>query len=198
MKHLGRYLKKYPKEVWHFDYQEQPEEAVVLTDSDWGACKRTRKSMCSYAARFGKHLIGASCTKQSVIALSSGEAEFYALVRGSAAGLLTIQIWDRVGFQGMKLTMKTDSSVAKGIATRKGSGKVKHLSMKELWIQDCVQRNQLRVQKESTKTTWADLGTKAPSGDRASQGHAAYEGLGHGVPVRLLWLGYGAAEGGQE
>ena len=53
----------------------------MLTDSDWGACKRTRKSMCSYAERFGKHLIGASCTKQSVIALSSGEAEFYALVR---------------------------------------------------------------------------------------------------------------------
>ena len=23
--------------VWHFDYQEQPDEAVVLTDSDWGS-----------------------------------------------------------------------------------------------------------------------------------------------------------------
>ena len=37
LKHLGRYLKKYPKEVWHLDYQEQPDEAVALTDSDWGA-----------------------------------------------------------------------------------------------------------------------------------------------------------------
>ena len=30
---------KYPKEVWHFEYQEQPGEVVVLTDSDWSACK---------------------------------------------------------------------------------------------------------------------------------------------------------------
>ncbi|CAE7276044.1 true, partial [Symbiodinium sp. CCMP2592] len=97
LKHLGRYLLKYPKEVWHYEYQEQPEEAVVLADSDWGACKRTRKSMSSYAERFGKHLIDASCAKQSVIALSSGEAEFYALVRGAAAGLLTAQIWERIG-----------------------------------------------------------------------------------------------------
>ncbi|OLP88907.1 hypothetical protein AK812_SmicGene29700 [Symbiodinium microadriaticum] len=35
----GRYLVKYPKEVWHFEYQEQPGEVVVLTDSDWSACK---------------------------------------------------------------------------------------------------------------------------------------------------------------
>ena len=135
----------------------------MLTDSDWGARKRARKSMSSYVERSGKHLIDASCAKQSAIALSSREAEFYALVRGSAAGLLMIQIWGRTGFKGMKLTMKTDPSAAKGIATRKGSGKVKHLSTKKLWIQDCVQRNQLKVQKGSTRTNWADLGTKALS-----------------------------------
>ena len=194
MKHLGRYLKKYPKEVWHFDYQEQPDEAVVLTDSDWGACKRTRKSMSSYAERFGKHLIDSSCAKQSVIALSSGEAEFYALVRGAAAGLLTVQIWERVGFKGTKLTMKTDSSAAKGIATRKGSGKVKHLSMKELWIQDCVQKNQLRVQKEPTKTNWADLGTKALSGSRVSELVKGMP-LTRGLVMACLFASFGVATG---
>ncbi|CAE7038143.1 unnamed protein product, partial [Symbiodinium sp. CCMP2592] len=194
LKHLGRYLLKYPKEVWHYEYQEQPEEAVVLTDSDWGACKRTRKSMSSYAERFGKHLIDASCAKQSVIALSSGEAEFYALVRGAAAGLLTAQIWERIGFKGLKLTLRTDSSAAKGIATRKGSGKVKHLSMKELWIQDCVQRKQLTVQKEPTKSNWADLGTKALSGSRVTELVKGMP-LTRGLVMACLFASFGVATG---
>ena len=194
LKHLARYLKKYLLEVWHVDYQEQPEEAVVLTDSDWGACKRTRKSMSSYVERFGKPLIDASCAKQSAIALSSGEAEFYALVRGSAAGLLTIQIWDRIGFKGMKLTMKTEPSAAKGIATRKGSGKVKHLSTKKLWIQDCVQRNQLKVQKGSTRTNWVDLGTKALSGSKVTELVTGMP-LTRGLVMACLFASFGVATG---
>ena len=150
--------------------------------------------MSSYAERFGKHLIDSSCAKQSVIALSSGEAEFYALVRGAAAGLLTVQIWERVGFKGTKLTMKTDSSAAKGIATRKGSGKVKHLSMKELWVQDCVQKNQLRVQKEPTKTNWADLGTKALSGSRVSELVKGMP-LTRGLVMACLFASFGVATG---
>ena len=41
--------------------------------------------MFNYAARFGKHLIDASCAKQSVLALGSGQTEFYALVIREAA-----------------------------------------------------------------------------------------------------------------
>ena len=187
-------LKEVSQGIWHFDYQEQPDEAVVLTDSDWGACKRTRKSMSSYAERFGKHLIDSSCAKQSVIALSSGEAELYALVRGAAAGLLTVQVWERVGFKGTKLTIKTDSFAAKGIAARKGSGKVKHLSMKELWIQDCVQKNRPRVQKEPTKTKWADLGTKALSGSRVSELVKGMP-LTRGLVMACLFASFGVATG---
>ena len=37
----------------------------------------------------------------------------------------------------------TDSSAAKGIASRKGVGKVKHLSLKELWVQDAIEYRRL-------------------------------------------------------
>ena len=46
LQRLGRYLVKYPKEAWHFECQEQPDEAVVLTDADWGACYSERASRC--------------------------------------------------------------------------------------------------------------------------------------------------------
>ena len=142
---------------------------TVLTDSDWASCKTTRKSVSSLSERFGSHLLDASCAKQSVVALSSGEAEFYAITRGAAAGRMTKQIWDKLGFPGLPLVIRTDSSAAKGIATRKGVGKVKHLSLKELWVQDHVQKGDIKVVKEPTASNWADLGTKSLSGKRIEE-----------------------------
>ena len=63
----------------------------------------------------------------------------------------------------------TDSSAAKGITNRQGVGKVKHLSLRELWLQDAVSKKLLKVQKEDTETNWADLGTKVLEGPRISQ-----------------------------
>ena len=169
LKRLARYLISYPRETWEFIYQECPSEVTVLTDSDWASCKTTRKSVSSLSERFGSHLLDASCAKQSVVALSSGEAEFYAIARGAAAGRMTKQIWDKLGFPGLPLVIRTDSSAAKGIATRKGVGKVKHLSLKELWVQDHVQKGNIKVVKEPTASNWADLGTKSLSGKRIEE-----------------------------
>ena len=84
-----------------------------MTNSDWAADKKTRKSMSSYTEKFGMHLIDSSCARQSVVALSSGEAEYYALTRGAAAGRMTVQIWEVIGFPGIPLVIRTDSTAAK-------------------------------------------------------------------------------------
>ena len=169
LKRLGRYLISYPREVWMFDIQDLPTEHVVYTDSDWASDKRTRKSMSSYTERFGQHLIDSSCARQSVIALSSGEAEFYALTRGAAAGIMSKRVWQIIGYANIGLKIKTDSTAAKGIASRKGVGKVKHLSLKELWVQDYLQRGEFTVEKEPTVSNWADLNTKSLSGPRIAE-----------------------------
>ena len=41
----------------------------------------------------------------------------------------------------------TDSSAAKGILTRRGCGKVKHLVAKQLWVQEYVIRGEIVVCK---------------------------------------------------
>ena len=73
-----------------------------------------------------------------------------------------------IGFK-LPITAKTDSTAGRGIAHRKGCGKVKHLSIRELWLQDLVQEDKVRVVKESTLTNLADVGTKALSGARVSE-----------------------------
>ena len=122
--------------------------------------------MSALAERFGCHLIDSSCARQSVVALSSGEAEFYSLTRGGAAGIMSQQIWDGLGYGRLNLVLETDSSAAKGIASRSGVGKVKHLDLKELWLQDHVRSGKIRIRKVSTDSNWADLGTKSLSGQR--------------------------------
>lgn len=42
---------------------------------------------------------------------------------------------------GVKIVrIKTDSSAAKGILQRSGSGKIQHLEVRQLWAQDLVQK----------------------------------------------------------
>ena len=168
LKRLARYLLKFPSEVWVYRYQESPRELVVYTDSDWAQDPKTRKSMSGYVEMFGSHMIETSCARQATVALSSGEAEYYALTRGVAAGRMSQQIWEIIGYK-LPLVAKTDSSAGKGIAQRKGVGKLKHLEIRELWLQDYVQQGKVQIRKEPTATNVADLGTKALNGPRISE-----------------------------
>ena len=43
--------------------------------------------------------IETSCARQATVALSSGEAEYYALTRGVAAGRMSQQIWEIIGYK---------------------------------------------------------------------------------------------------
>ena len=168
LKRLGRYLLKFPSEVWVYKYQEAPRELVLYTDSDWAQDPRTRKSMSGYVEMFGRHMIETSCARQATVALSSGEAEYYALTRGVAAGRMSQQIWQIVGYE-LPLIAKTDSTAGKGIAQRKDVGKLKHLELRELWLQSYVQDGKVQIRKEPTATNVADLGTKALNGPRIQE-----------------------------
>ncbi len=59
-----------------------------------------------------------------------------------------------------RLRVLTDSSAARGIVRRAGSGRVKHLETRYLWIQDRVRRKQLEIGAIDTSLNTSDLGTK--------------------------------------
>ena len=52
-------------------------------------------------------------------------------------------------------------SAARSIAQRVGCGKVKHLSLKQMWLQQAVREKELEIGKADTLLNLADLGTKA-------------------------------------
>ena len=66
----------------------------------------------------GSHTIKTWSRMQSVVALSSGEAEYYAIVKGSAEGLGIQAIAADMGLEWC-LHVSTDASAAIGIGSRR-------------------------------------------------------------------------------
>ena len=108
---------------------------------------------------FGNHALKSRSTTQQVIALSSGEAEYYSMVRGGSMGLGINAIASDLGMS-FKVIVKTDASAAKGIASRKGLGKVRHIDVSQLWLQDRVSKGDIAIEKVSTHINLADALTK--------------------------------------
>ena len=87
----------------------------------------------------GGHLIKSWCSTQSVVSLSSGEAEYYSIVKGASIGLGLRSMLGDFGVE-VAIRVNTDASAAKGMANRRGLGKVRHIAVNQLWIQDRVAR----------------------------------------------------------
>ena len=87
LKKLGRYLCRSPRLIIKYGYQDTQDHITVYSDSDYAGCRRTRKSTSGGCAMVGVHCVKTWSTTQSIVALSSGEAEYYALVRAACVGL---------------------------------------------------------------------------------------------------------------
>ena len=56
--------------------------------------------------------------------------------------------------------LKSDSSAGRAISLRKGTGKLRHLQVKYLWIQDALFEKRLVIEKVKGTENPADVGTK--------------------------------------
>ena len=68
------------------------------------------------------------------------------MVKGAGVALGTRAIMEDLGVK-RGIRSKTDASAAKGISTRKGLGKVRHLEVSQLWLQDKVAAGEVCIQK---------------------------------------------------
>ena len=161
LKRTCRYLLDSGRVVQRFVWQELPAEVTVYSDSDHAGCLRTRKSTSCTMAFFGKHLIRSTSTTQAVISLSSAESEFYAAVKSASIGLGTVSLLRDMGIQLQKpVHLHIDATAGLGIASRRGAGRIRHISTPTLWLQCAVQEGKVRLSKCPGKTNPADLGTK--------------------------------------
>ena len=134
----------------------------VYVDSDWAGCSKTRKSTSGSTVNIlGCNMISTART-QSTLALSSGEAELYAIGQGvSEALFLRSMLLEAKLAKKVNVIAHTDSTAGKSMATRFGTGKkTKRVELRFLYVQNLVQMGLLKMAKIDGARNPADLITK--------------------------------------
>ena len=109
--------------------------------------------------QIGNHTLTHWCRGQAVIALSSGEAEYYSLVTAISelSGVRSLALDWNLEY---KLQCNVDATAAIGMAGRRGLGKVKHINTVYMWIQERISLLNIKLNKVHTSEMLADMLTK--------------------------------------
>jgi hypothetical protein len=158
LRRMCRYLAGLPRLVYRFE--RQTVDAVdCYTDTDWAGCPKTRRSTSGGCILLGSHTIKHWSSTQTSISLSSGEAEFNGVVKGSGMALGYQSLLRDLGVD-LPVRVWTDSSAAIGICSRQGLGKLRHLDTHTLWVQQAVRQKRIDLRKIAGERNPADIFTK--------------------------------------
>jgi len=169
LKKVARYLKKHPRMVFMFKRAgaDSVRELVGFSDSDWAGCRATRRSMSGGLVTLAGSVLRSWSNRQATVALSVGEAELHSATK-AAAELIGIQsvMLDLGWAARLKLIrLNVDSSTAQSIVHRRGVGRIRHLEVRHLWLQDLVKAGAILVRKVPGAQNPADPMTKTMGWD---------------------------------
>ena len=159
LRRLARYLKAVPRVVWHFRFQGECEELSSYGDSDWAGCKRTARSTSGGAVLRGGHCLKTWSVTQKNVTLSSAEAELMAAVKLASESIGIAQLAESWGLK-LDCSLYLDSSAALAVVERKGNGKLRHVRVGHLWIQERAESEEISCHKVRGEANPADLMTK--------------------------------------
>ena len=162
LRRLARYLVEAPRLVSWFAAQSAGLPVRAFADTDFAGCPDTRRSTSGGCLLRGQHHLKHWSVTQKCITLSTGEAELSGCVKGAAEGLGLQALLADLG-EEVPLELWTDSSAAIGIAKRSGIGRIRHLAVALLWLQEKVKNGELDLYKVLGEDNPADLMTKSMS-----------------------------------
>ena len=114
----------------------------------------------------GIHTIKHWSTTQSTVALSSAEAELIALVKGGSEALGARSLL-RDFESDACINLGVDASATIGVVRRNRVGRVRHLDVRYLWLQEKIGTGEFHIRKVLGTENPADLMTKHLGSDAA-------------------------------
>jgi hypothetical protein len=161
LKRLGRYLKRVPRYVTMFRWQTKGTRVMKIgVDASHAGCQRTRKSTSGVLITNGHHMLCDQSATQGRVRLSSGEAEYAAMVKGVAEGLFVKNILKFLG-ENVELELETDSTAAIGTARRLGAGKkMRHMETEAFFLQGLIRQKEISIKKKLGTEHPPDIATK--------------------------------------
>lgn len=147
---------------------EQEVELMGYSNADWCGDKNDRKSTAGYFFRFGEAPISWCSKKESIVALSSCEAEYVAASMSACQAL-----WIDSLLQEMKVKeegvvkLLVDNKSAINLAKHPiAHGRSKHIEARFHFLRDQVSRGKLKLEFCKSECQVADILTKPMKKDR--------------------------------
>ncbi len=110
--------------------------------------------------QLGKHALRTWSVAQPTVTMSSAKAEFQAMVEGATRGIGLSGMLGDLGLVIGVFELHTHSSAGMSLASRRGPAKIRHISVRELWLQEVVKEGKVRLMKIGGEINPADLLTK--------------------------------------
>jgi len=125
---------------------------------------------------------------QGAVTLSSGEAEYGAMLVGAVEGRAAQTLCQELGADP-QLILCTDSSAAKGTAEKAGLLRMRHLEVKRLYLKELVQRGLLKIRKLASKANPANVFTKTLAAEQLHHELAVVAGWRPTASLHVVQVG---------
>lgn len=168
LKRLARYLASTPQAGWMFEEQKDLNKITATVDSDFAGDLASRKSTTGLILRSGRHVVKTSSNLQSTVSLSSGESEYYGMVKAAAAALGLQALMKDWGLEA-QIVIESDSSAARSFASRRGLGRLRHVQTRYLWLQERVKLGHVALRAVAGAKNYADVLTKVTAASRLQE-----------------------------
>jgi hypothetical protein len=167
--HIGLMFKKSQPNVTGYASAVAGKQVTGYTDADFAACV-SRRSRTGYIFFVGETVVCWCSRKQNVIALSTCEAEYYALTEGGKEAIHLSRLWWEFKNQRSygdysepdPVTLLCDNQSAMAVTKNPAEHKVmKHVDLRHKWIMERVANGEFKVDYVQTSSQVADIFTKA-------------------------------------
>jgi hypothetical protein len=169
VKQVFRYLKSTKDLALVYTNDKQRRAVYAYSDSDWGGDIKTRRSTTGSLIFHNSNLVHWTSKLQTCISLSSCEAEIIAMSQ-TAQDLLWMQnlITDLEDgkepspeLDNLPILYGDNQSAQKVAKETRYTGKMKHLDIRNLFVQEKLQQRKLELEYCSSKENPSDILTKA-------------------------------------
>jgi hypothetical protein len=138
---------------------------IVVTaycDSDWGNDPDTRRSKTGYVIMVAGGAIAWQTKAQKSVALSSCEAELYALCEATKEIMWVSSFLNELGIQFEVPVLHCDNKGAIALAHNPvGHQRSKHISIRYYFVREAIANGVLKVEYIATTANLADIFTKS-------------------------------------
>ena len=163
VKHLFRYLKGTIDYKLTYSPSSDDELFTSYTDADHAGCPDTGRSTSGYVIKMGSGAISWSSRLQTIVALSTTEAEFVAAVSAGQEILWLRNLLSEFGYEHSSASkLRIDNLSALSVAKNpEHHGRMKHLDLRFYWLRDEVAKGRIEVVHLRTSDMPADILTKS-------------------------------------